>query len=253
MNTLVVRGLAAAWLASLVALTPAGVDAAPSIAGIAQISSPAAASTVSGQVEIRGTANLPRMQFGGYRLHWGPVDDLTTLIQIGGDHADPVSDRLLETWDTSNMAEGPYALLLTVWSTDGRTYKNGAVVNVRSSAPSSLPTPPTRPTITSPLAGAVLQGTAPIKGTVGFSGGQFPEVFQFYKVEYAPIASPAGRIAVSSIQGTPVVNGTLDSWDTTQAADGGYWLIASVVRASGQFQETRVPVFVRNTPVGRPR
>lgn len=224
----------------------------PGPGGPVSITSPANAATVSGRVEVRGTAWLPPGQFASYQLWWGPVDDLTTLIPIGGMHTQPVRDNVLEVWDTGGMAEGSYALVLTATGADGRTYKNGAIVNVTFSPLLAPPSNGIRPMIISPRIGETVKGSVTVKGTAGFAGGVFPEVFQFYKVEYAPLASTDLPLPVSNIKTTAVANDVLDTWDTTRVADGAYWLVATVARASGQFQQARVPVFVRNAPVGGP-
>lgn len=82
--------------------------------------------------------------------------------------------------------------------------------------------------IRSPFAGTRVRGIVPILGSARIDG------FGFYKLEWASEAVAETWSAVSAIRADPVVNGTLDSWDTRSVSDGQYRLKLTVVDAAGQ-------------------
>src|SRR5262245_62914790 len=73
--------------------------------------------------------------------------------------------------------------------------------------------------ITNPASNAVVQGTVQITGSADHPA------FQFYAVEYHPEPVTGDRWqTVQAVQQTPVTNGVLVTWDTTQVPDGSYTL-----------------------------
>jgi hypothetical protein len=97
--------------------------------------------------------------------------------------------------------------------------------------------------ITNPPSNAVIQGTVQINGSADHPA------FQFYAVEYHPEPVTGDRWAtVQAVQQTPVVNGVLVTWDTTQVPDGSYTLRLRTVRLDGNYTEFFVQqVVVANT------
>lgn len=77
--------------------------------GPVAISSPAMFDYVSGEVQVRGSADLEDL--GYYRLQIGEGLYPRQWLQIGADVSTPVSDGLLVAWDTAGL-DGLYALQL---------------------------------------------------------------------------------------------------------------------------------------------
>ncbi len=84
---------------------------------ILRIDSPASGETVSGVVEIRGTAAEPGMM--RFRFEFGYDPDPTGTWFLVFEGTEPVRNGLLGTWDTSTISEGNYALRLTAYFADG--------------------------------------------------------------------------------------------------------------------------------------
>jgi hypothetical protein len=89
--------------------------------------------------------------------------------------------------------------------------------------------------ITSPQNNAIVRGQVPILGSA-----THPQ-FQFYKVEVAHEPPSDENFAiVGAIHEDQVVDGQLESWDTTQVPDGSYTLRLRVVRLDGNYSEYSV-------------
>lgn len=72
--------------------------------------------------------------------------------------------------------------------------------------------------------------------------------FQRYKVEWGPGLSPMEDewVSVSGREPTePVVNGVLDTWDTSPLPSGDYTLRLTVVRLDYNYPEPRCTVHVK--------
>ncbi len=82
-----------------------------------RIESPASGETVSGVVEIRGTAAEPGMM--RFRVEFGYDPDPTGTWFLVFEGTEPVRNGLLGAWDTSSVSEGEYALQLTAYFADG--------------------------------------------------------------------------------------------------------------------------------------
>jgi len=93
--------------------------------------------------------------------------------------------------------------------------------------------------ITSPQMNAEVRGTVLIQGTAWL-----PD-FNFYKVEYGIGPNPSDWIIIGTTHSTPVVDGVLETWDTTQVPDGSYSLRLRVVKPDGNYEE----YFVRQIQV----
>lgn len=86
--------------------------------------------------------------------------------------------------------------------------------------------------ITSPGNNAVLQGTVEIIGSADHPS------FQFYIVEFhpEPVTNDQWQI-IGDIRETPVIDGVLETWDTTLFPDGSYTLRLRAVRLDGNYSE----------------
>jgi hypothetical protein len=106
---------------------PTGYDAiqAAPIDPNVHISSPGMFETVTGQLQIRGTAS--GSDFDRYRVLVGRGLDPQEWIAVGGEPIDPVEDGVLATWDTTGLS-GLYAIQLQVIRLDQRV--ESAVVQV---------------------------------------------------------------------------------------------------------------------------
>jgi len=97
--------------------------------------------------------------------------------------------------------------------------------------------------INNPASNAVVQGTVQIVGS-----SDHPS-FQFYSVEFSPepVTGDQWQI-IGATHNTPVINGTLETWDTTLVPDGSYTLRLRTVRLDGNYSEAfSQQVVVANT------
>jgi hypothetical protein len=100
--------------------------------------------------------------------------------------------------------------------------------------------------ISSPASNAVVQGVVPIVGS-----SDNPSAFQFYVIEVSPepVTGSQWQI-IGATHNTPVVNGVLENWDTTQVPDGSYTIRLRTVRLDGNYDEAfSTQVVVSNTQV----
>lgn len=132
----------------------------------AQISSPAENAMVRGTVPIVGTAVDP--DFWKYEVHYAPdpnPQDQWTLV--GSIHEQQVADGLLETWDTTIVPDGTYALRLRVVNRTSNYreifVKGIMVVNAEpTETPTLTATPLPTPTITPAATPTFLIPTSPL-------------------------------------------------------------------------------------------
>src|SRR4030042_1455906 len=75
---------------------------------VLRIDSPAADETVSGMVEIRGSAAAPGML--RFRVEFGYDPDPTGTWFLISEGTEAVPDGRLAVWDTTSIREGDYAL-----------------------------------------------------------------------------------------------------------------------------------------------
>ncbi len=94
----------------------------------AVITSPPTGTTLFGAVAIKGTASGTNFQ--QYTLDYGIGSLPSTWIAIGSTHTSPVTSGLLDTWDTSALANGVYTVRLSVRNTGGVTSTAQSTVNV---------------------------------------------------------------------------------------------------------------------------
>ncbi|MBN2086572.1 MAG: hypothetical protein JW748_15250 [Anaerolineales bacterium] len=84
---------------------------------VLRIDLPAANTTVSGIVEIRGAAAAPGMM--RFRVEFGYDPDPTKTWFLIFEGTEPVPDGQLALWDTTSIREGEYALRLAAFFADG--------------------------------------------------------------------------------------------------------------------------------------
>ncbi len=105
--------------------------------------------------------------------------------------------------------------------------------------PPACPDPNVR--ITSPGVNQVVRGNFPVRGTANI-----PD-FQYYKIEVGPGANPKDHewAVVGQLRYSPVVNGVLESFNSTAYAPGVYTLRLMVVNQTGNYPEPcRVTIVV---------
>lgn len=102
----------------LLAVTPTGW-AAPSRQGQGIITYPSDGATVSGQVEVRGIATHPNLDF--YQVRYAPGANVVADTQwqdFNIVEGQQVQDGVLGTWDTTQVPDGQYVLAVAVWGKD---------------------------------------------------------------------------------------------------------------------------------------
>jgi len=85
--------------------------------------------------------------------------------------------------------------------------------------------------ITSPAPNSEVSGVVSITGSASTSN------FAFFKVEFGAGPNPNAWTLVGNTHETPVVNGQLETWDTTRLADGEYTLRLQAVKTDGNYDE----------------
>lgn len=97
-------------------LPTVGIDPAACVPNRIIITAPTGGETISGAVEVRGTADIPN--FGFYKFEVARADEeLWLTIQAG---RNVVRDGILvENWDTSRLPPGSYVLQLVVTDSSG--------------------------------------------------------------------------------------------------------------------------------------
>ncbi|NPA06275.1 MAG: hypothetical protein GXO54_02605 [Chloroflexi bacterium] len=81
------------------------------------ITDPAPGSTVSGEIQIKGTAWLEN--FGFYKVEFAPVGQ-SLFLTIEADRVPRVNDVLVQSWDTTDLPPGDYVLQLVVVDNTGQ-------------------------------------------------------------------------------------------------------------------------------------
>jgi hypothetical protein len=104
-------------------IAASAIDGAGCDNQLAMISSPEMNSTVRGEIEFRGTANIPDFAF--YKLEYHDLRPESTWLAIWASNT-PVCESncseegdLLGTWDTTLVRPGQYAVQLVVTNTQG--------------------------------------------------------------------------------------------------------------------------------------
>ncbi|MHB0875322.1 MAG: hypothetical protein ACYC5O_04655 [Anaerolineae bacterium] len=259
---------AAAAVAATVAATPAPSWLAAGPSGTVGIYSPEPGATISGLVDIEGTATNVPLRFAYYKVEysadggwtWGPVDEpfRHTLV---------VTEDVLATWDTTAVPDGPYLLRAVIVDKSGNyTISPVVPVTVANAAPSATaaarateaalaptataaPAPTATATatpcplvgcspgavdISAPVAGAAVSGVVTIEGSAAIPR------FSYYKVEYSVDGVLWVSVEREYRHARAVSAGVLATWDTSVVADGAYRLRAVAVDSSGNYAESAV-------------
>lgn len=126
------------------------VSALPAQQVLSRIASPGENSVVRGIVPIVGSA--VDVQFWKYEVHFAPYPNpLQQWTAIGGVHESPVTDGLLETWNTTVVPDGSYSIRLRVVDKTGNyreMFANGVLVANAAPTETAVPTRTPAPTAT---------------------------------------------------------------------------------------------------------
>jgi hypothetical protein len=77
-----------------------------------------------------------------------------------------------------------------------------------------------------------------VRGVVQITGSADSPTFQFYVIDLAPEPLTGDQWStIGATHDAPVINGLLETWDTTQIPDGSYTLRLRVVRIDGNYTE----------------
>jgi len=104
---------------SLLAVATVPGWAAPNLQGRAVITYPGNGMSLGGNVDVRGIAAHPNINF--YQLRYAPgstVTGETQWIDFAIVQGSPVENDVLASWDTTTMPDGPYVMALAVWGND---------------------------------------------------------------------------------------------------------------------------------------
>lgn len=119
----------------------------------------------------------------------------------------------------------------------------------------NIPTPPTeydtiiaRSSVGEAVAAVVEpEPFAEVSGEVVIRGTADSDQFATFRLAYFPGLYPEEVLLIGEAQATPVVNGTLGMWDTSNLDEGLYTVLLTVVNEDGTFTETAVPVTINHT------
>ncbi|HEY58167.1 MAG TPA: hypothetical protein G4O04_06485 [Anaerolineae bacterium] len=99
------------------------------------IASPQTGDTISGEVTIEGTANIPN--FGFYKVEFALASE-ALFLTIGVGRVPRVQEPLIEGWDTSRIPPGDYVIQLVVTDNQGQALPP-CRVRVHIAAPPAQP------------------------------------------------------------------------------------------------------------------
>lgn len=116
------------------------------------ITYPTGGMTVSGEVEIRGTAMHPNLD--SWQVRYAPGERMGDMnwVDIVVFVTEPIEDDVLCTWDTTTVPDGPYVLALAVWGINDPAnphlyFVENVIVNNAEAEPTpDQPTPEPMPT-----------------------------------------------------------------------------------------------------------
>ena len=218
-------------LTGLLALAPVG-RAAPLFQAQSMITYPTDGMTVSGQVQVKGVALHPNMDF--YQIRYASGGQPTAGSQwqdfaiVEGQQVD---GDVLGTWDTTQIPDGQYTLALAVWGVNDANnpyvyFANNITVN--NTNPVATPTPeetevPTEvpPTPTqgpSPTPAAVEQPATSTPRPTPTSQTSLLPTPTVSTSEQPPVSLNAGQIRDGFCVGGLVTTGLLALW--------GFYLLA---------------------------
>ena len=184
------------------------------------ITSPASGETVSGTIDIEGTAW--DVNFKEYTLEYGQGTSPSTWASIAISTT-AVSNDTLTTWNTAGVNDGTYTIKLTCEDEANNTSEHRVVVRVDNAAP--------QVEITSPESGDLVAGIIDITASATDDTG-IAQVEFYYDDTF---------IASDSINSYAV------SWDTTEVSDGTCTLKAVAYDTQGLSATDTILVVVDNT------
>jgi hypothetical protein len=130
---------------------------------VLRLDTPAANETVSGIVEIRGSAASPGMM--RFRIEFGYDPDPTGTWFLIFEGTEPVPDGQLALWDTTSIREGDYALRLAAYFADGSMQEvTTRGVRVRREVAPAAESPSFAATPVGPDPGAYVRAAAAFPG-----------------------------------------------------------------------------------------
>lgn len=145
-----IRILSAIWIVAMLVLglampLLASPNARDCSAGNATILAPQTGATVSGIVQIEGTASLGS-EFQYYKIEVAPVGT-EAWGDLAGEAREQVVNGQLAVWDSASAPDGAYTIRLRVVDPTGN-YCETSVTNilVQNSRPTEVPTAPEAPT-----------------------------------------------------------------------------------------------------------
>lgn len=208
-----------------------------------EITYPTANTSLNGTVEIVGSVTHPDLN--AYGLIYGQTQPHTASTNwqvqapIVWDVKHQVTQGVLGVWDTTQCPDGHYALSLVVYEIGktepiSYTVENLTVQNqIRSTPQPDVETDDIHISITYPTAGATLSGTVDIEGTV-----EHPNLKAYgivYTTDKYHTENSAWRLddPIAWNVATPITDGILGTWNTTEYPNGSYALLLTVYEMGG--------------------
>jgi len=230
--------------------------------GSVGISSPADGDTISGSVEIAGTATSADLWY--YKVEYSVDNEQWVTVDSDYEHTTAVTEGILATWDTTAVANATYWLRAVIVDNTGNWVASGSVMVTvdnpeveeveeevaveaeeevigeaegevapavpEEAAPSWLVTSERGSVgISSPADGDTISGSVEIAGTATSAD------LWYYKVEYSVDNEQWVTVDSDYEHTTAVTEGTLATWDTTAVANATYWLRAVIVDNTGNW------------------
>ncbi|NPA93664.1 MAG: hypothetical protein GXO56_08310 [Chloroflexi bacterium] len=96
---------------------PPKIDTQGCVPGQIEITQPQSGDTISGEVNIEGSALIP--DFGFYKVDIAPIEQ-ALFLTIYASHTPVKNGKLVENWDTTTIPPGDYVLQLVVVDTEGK-------------------------------------------------------------------------------------------------------------------------------------
>jgi len=187
---------------------------------------------IADTVSILGTA-IDEAHFKEYKVEYGQGESPTSWAQIGSTHSSSVFGSTLESWDTTQVADGIYTLKLTVKD----IVDNTSTSEVRVIVDNTYPTVD----ITAPTSGSYLAGTVNISGTI--SDANLNSIL----VEYREAASPESWQAISALDPVNILNSTIYNWSAS-TLNGDYVIRVKATDKTGKTTTDEVQVRLDNIP-----
>jgi len=196
----------------------------------ASIAFPTQNLAVADTISILGTA-IDEAHFREFKVEYGPGERPTAWTQIGGAHSAAVFGSTLETWDTTQVVDGIYALKLTANDLVDNTSTSEVKVIVDNTYPTV--------NISSPTTGSYLAGAINIAGTV--SDANLNSVL----IEYREAGSLEGWQAITAPLPVSITNNTIYNWSAS-SLNGDYVIRVKATDKTGKTSSAEVQVRLDN-------